>query len=1121
MTRTHKYKKYYKGGRRTQKNRRRSALLKKRKSLKGGDLSDIATGAFKQAATTVAKHAAGKAVQHVMGSDYAKTALNAGLGSVINTGLTKSIGSAIGSSMGNSSELLSEMRQLESRIDKQGKQTQRQLDKTLSELKKTKEDAMYDRIEEDPKYRKILEEKKAKAGKTQKEIEYEVGRQERTILGGLVEFPTPKGGKDTAFFKLINVTEPSRFAGMLNNKNVSLSYVTIRGALKKQLLKKVLNPDNYYFKVAFDHQAPSELKGKKIVVSSRNAIINPKRAKELQEFLMPKNRGGKSYYIVVGHAADDPKGNGVLVYRLPHMGFIDCDGKKLILMTKSSKTMEYDINDNPTYRYIGLMESKGHSDLYTMMDSLKTLHDKNEASAFEDLRVEYLKELSDPSSQIQKIVKFHLQHTLKKGNKEKKKMMKYLYSLVHLNTCPSFDEAYDKLDPGKSAVFDDKKLSEMVRLLDEAVEKTKGRANSIKDKSNLEDIIISRIHPPTRAVSASDKVTPESTSGGGGGAGQAGGVQLLLSGDTDVNPPSMNQNKAILSESIHYGDEYSIDIIKEIYKKLIKKKPAKDEVGKQQQQLEDASKYLVEQLTKKLKDLSHKDDKFGTKVKQNERQHNNKLHGNITDRELEEQKASNDAAGHDKHSDAELKTQRAKNKEAGRGHITDKEVENEREENKGEMLKGETLAPTNEQLRNQRERNEKAGLGHITHKEVENEREKNEEERLKDETFAPTNEQLRNQRERNEKAGLGHITHKEVENERIANEKEQLKGEESPTNEQLRNQRERNEKAGLGHITHKEVENEREKNEEERLKDEKFAPTNEQLKTQRAENKEAGRGHITHKKVATERETNERNNLGYYTNEELRRQRSENIKAGHGPIVDAQREANASKAFDKAMSRVATSIADGVANSNTIPANAAVANTAEDGAAVANTAEDGAAVANTAEDGAAVANTAEDGAAVANTAEDGAAVANTAEDGAAVANTAEDGAAVVNRGGGEIDGGAEDEDQVSSEMTEEDKVVDYFKDFIPYIHSGRVSKKPEIRKLIFELIYIVNALYRVGVRIELINKFTTAKVTEKKKIIKEMSVSTGVYSRMKSALNSLTAGEGITTELTDADLKIP
>ena len=246
-----------------------------------------------------------------------------------------------------------------------------------------------------------ISKKKTPDENSQVRISYEVGKQKRKVMGGLVELPTPKGGKNTAFFKLINVNEPSRFAPMLNNKNVSLSYVTIKGALRKELLKNILNPDNYYFKVAFDLQPPYDLKGKKIIVSSRNAIINPKRAKEFQKFLMPKNRDGKTYYIVVGHAADDPQGKGVLVYRLPHMGFIDCDGKKLILMTESSKTMEYDITNNPKYRYIGLMESRGHSNLYTMMNSLKKLHDGNEANAFEELRVEYLKKLSGSLSQIQ------------------------------------------------------------------------------------------------------------------------------------------------------------------------------------------------------------------------------------------------------------------------------------------------------------------------------------------------------------------------------------------------------------------------------------------------------------------------------------------------------------------------------------------------------------------------------------------------------------------------------------------------------------------------------------------------------------------------------------------------
>ena len=1042
MTRTHNYKKYYKGRHRTQKDRRRSALLNKRKSQKGGNKRSLLT----------------KGLSSLAQNQHIHTAVAAGVDSVFNdVGSNNSSKENSTHSMGDSSKLLSEMKQLEDRIDKnintKGIEIQSKLDKTLTELKKTKHDAMQEHIEKDPQYTEILNEKKAKAQKTQKAIEYEVGIQERKVMGGLVELPTPKGGKNTAFFKLINVSQPNRFAGMLNNLNISLSYVSIKGALRKELLKKVLNPDNYYFKVAFDHQAPTELKGKNIIVSSRNAIIDPKRAKEFQKFLMPKNRGGKSFCIVVGHAADDPIGKGVLVYRLPHMGFIDCDGKRLILMTESSKTMEYDITNNPSYRYIGLIESKGHSELYTMMNSLKKLHDGNEANAFEELRVEYLKELSDPSSQIQKIVKFHLEHTLKKGNKEKKNMMKYLYSLVHLDTCPSIDEAYDKLDPGKSAVFDDKKLSEMVRLLDEAVEKTKGRANSIKDKSNLEDIIIIGLG---RATSAAE------TSKTGGGAGQdrsrkmRGGLgggyaasfaQQPPAKPASVPPDEVTQKKANLSESIHYGDEYSIDIIKEIYKKLIKKKPTKDEVVKQKQQLEKASEYLVEQLTKKLKDLSHKDDKFGTKVKQAERNENaGKNDGNITDRELEEQKASNDAAGHGEHSDAQLDEQRKKNKEEeGNGYITTSELEKQKANNAA-VGHGEY---SDAQLDQQRKKNkEEEGNGYITTSELEKQKANNAAVGHGEYSDA----QLDQQRNKNKEAGHGYITTSELEKQKASN---AAAGHREYSDAQLDRQRNENHAAGLGHITDSKVASERNAN-----KDKLGYYTNEQLKTQRAENKEVGRGHITHKEVENERNKNNDYGYGEYNNEELRRQRSRNVESGLGHIVDAQRKANASKVFGtaagsvansmadsaKAMSRAATRIADGVANSTTIPAKA--------------------------------------------------------------------------QRKMKMDGG----DQVPSKMTEEDKVVkvvDYFKDFIPYIHSGRVSKKPEIRKLIFELIYIVNALYRVGVRIELINKFTTAEETEKKKIIEEMSVSTGVISRMRSYLPSLPSLKGIkrTTELTDADLK--
>jgi hypothetical protein len=159
MTRTHKYKKYYKGGRRTQKNRRRSALLKKRKSLKGGTTF-----------TTVKKalDTSKQLAQHVKGlyhsdEDFKAVVDVAGQVASNRLGLTKSSKSdpthstVPAHSIGDSSELLAEIKQLKTRIDEEGKKTQRQLDETLTELKKTKEDAMHDRIEKDPNYRKILE----------------------------------------------------------------------------------------------------------------------------------------------------------------------------------------------------------------------------------------------------------------------------------------------------------------------------------------------------------------------------------------------------------------------------------------------------------------------------------------------------------------------------------------------------------------------------------------------------------------------------------------------------------------------------------------------------------------------------------------------------------------------------------------------------------------------------------------------------------------------------------------------------------------------------------------------------------------------------------------------------
>lgn len=296
-------------------------------------------------------------------------------------------------------------------------------------------------------------------------VEYEEKKHKK----GLIAFPKHPGSEPMDFFKLINLQNPKDIAGELNKYEggISLKYVSMRGKLLRELKKRVLNPDNYYYELG---GLKSEYRDKTVIVSSRNLIILPKKAAEFKKYLSNISKKGKGYYLVVGHAEEQD--GMTLVYRLPHRGFFDCDAKKIILMTKNNQVMEYDINDSPSYRFIGLKEDDSHSEMNTMMASLKKLHDSNEMAAFEDLRLEYLERLGEVDSNgsnVKDIIRYHLEHTLKKGNPKMKKMLPNLYSLVHLTDCPSLDQAINELGKGASSkVYAQKDVKELLDLFNKS-----------------------------------------------------------------------------------------------------------------------------------------------------------------------------------------------------------------------------------------------------------------------------------------------------------------------------------------------------------------------------------------------------------------------------------------------------------------------------------------------------------------------------------------------------------------------------------------------------------------------------------------------------------------------------
>ena len=262
----------------------------------------------------------------------------------------------------------------------------------------------------------------------------------------LIELPSSlKGGQKIYYWKLINITKPVGAIEKCKDAKIIPSYVRVKGKLERELKKKVLQPniDNYYFKIKFSDGC---FNGSDIIAGSRNIIISPDVSDVnglYEDVLKPnQNNGNKAYYLVVGHYDRKTK----RVYRLPHMGVISCDNKKIILFTNSNQIMEYDLKEDPDYRYIGLREMEDHGYYNLMIQSLKDLTEKEEEDAFEELRKSFSNKLNGNESETGKIIKYHLDYSLKKDNKNKDKFLNWLCVFLHIDRCPSYDEARSNLD---------------------------------------------------------------------------------------------------------------------------------------------------------------------------------------------------------------------------------------------------------------------------------------------------------------------------------------------------------------------------------------------------------------------------------------------------------------------------------------------------------------------------------------------------------------------------------------------------------------------------------------------------------------------------------------------------
>ena len=419
---TYKNKRRYHKPNRTYKNKRKSHLKKKRtiRTKRGGMgvLSGAAKTAAKTAGQSIAEHAGKAALKSA--SDALPKVLESAAGT-LGKELVKGVSGSKPSQSLDPTQLLEQIQGIVEESD-QKKEKEKSVSASIEKEKKIAADAREieikrlmekygDKVASSPPPSATATLSKTSDQRlVNKEVEYE----ERQVKKGLVAFP--KDG-ETDFFKLkLNGTHASEFKGI----TVSLSYASMRGKAFKKILKSVPNPSNYYFKVT---NLPDKLKSKNVYVSSRHVIIDPSKAKDLGKYLH-KHKG---YYLVVGHYEND--GTNEYLYRLPHRGYIDCNGQNIVLMTTSGDTIEYPITNNPNYRFIGLKKDDSHGELITMMEALLVLKGKPELLT---LKNKFLEELGKPSepptSSVKDIVRFNLSK-LKKP-KDGSKILDDLYSLV-------------------------------------------------------------------------------------------------------------------------------------------------------------------------------------------------------------------------------------------------------------------------------------------------------------------------------------------------------------------------------------------------------------------------------------------------------------------------------------------------------------------------------------------------------------------------------------------------------------------------------------------------------------------------------------------------------------------
>ena len=266
-------------------------------------------------------------------------------------------------------------------------------------------------------------------------VEYELGRDgDFTNLPGNVD--------EYLFFKLIDLSVKSKEI-LKDGGPYALQHARISGKLLEQLRKKIVRPDNNYFKIV--HPLP-EPNGIGYFVGAKHVIIHPEEAENLSEYL----KKHKGLFLAVGYV-EKKKDGKKYVYTLPHKAFVSCDGKKLVLMTKDSQIMEFDIKEDPDYRVVGFKRDDTHGEVYDMVDSLIVI--KDDERGFEDLRAHYVKRFKTTKSptSVMGIFKWHLENTLN-IKKERKTYLKHLATLVRLEkTCNDLGKATKALTDGPAA----------------------------------------------------------------------------------------------------------------------------------------------------------------------------------------------------------------------------------------------------------------------------------------------------------------------------------------------------------------------------------------------------------------------------------------------------------------------------------------------------------------------------------------------------------------------------------------------------------------------------------------------------------------------------------------------